>query len=293
MVDLSTLAWRAADERGIPIVHTLRDYDLACTSSAMFHRGRTCTRWHLRCRALTYGKRLQQHRVAAVAAVGRQILDDHLALGYFPHLPEDLQRVIWNPAVVEGAEPGRQRPDRAGQPFTFGYLGQISTAKGVETLLRACRALEGRDWRLVLAGKAADDLARFERMAAGLPVSFLGFVDPKTLFDQIDLLVVPSIWAEPLPRTILEACAMSVPSLGARVGGIPDLIGHDNEAWLFEPDDDQGLAMKMNQHMKAGRQALPEAGAFAGVLAETQPDLVADRYQDLYRTVIERRGEAG
>ena len=78
LVDVSTLVWRAADQRGIPIVHTLRDYDLVCTNSAMFNKGAPCSHWHLRCRAMTLGKRMMQNKVTAVAAVGRPILDDHV-----------------------------------------------------------------------------------------------------------------------------------------------------------------------------------------------------------------------
>ncbi len=291
MVDVSTLVWRAADLRGIPIVHTLRDYDLVCTNSAKFHRGKTCERWHLRCRAMTYGKLLQQKRVTAVAAVGRQILDDHIAHGYFHHIPESMRRVIWNSAVIEGAEPGYVRPSRAGKPFTFGYLGRIDMSKGVGTLIQACRDLGGENWNLVVAGKPMNTLEPFERLASGLPIDFIGFVQPKTLFEMIDVLIVPSIWAEPMGRIIVESYIMGVPVLGSRVGGIPDLIGADNADWLFPPDDHVELTRKMRAILAAGRDALPTATAFDYVLSETTPEVVAARYGALYDDAL--RTKAG
>jgi glycosyltransferase involved in cell wall biosynthesis len=129
-------------------------------------------------------------------------------------------------------------------------------------------------------------------MAAGLPVEFVGFVPPRELFDAIDTLVVPSIWAEPLPRTILESYAMGVPVIGADSGGIPDLIGANNRDWLFPPGDANALAAAMTRVIAHGREALPRRESFDHIVYETQPAKVAKRYLDLYddvrRATLER-----
>ena len=197
--------------------------------------------------------------------------------------------MIWNPAVVEGVGAGYARPSRTGKPFTFGYLGRIAFEKGVGTILEAGRKVTG-DWRLIVAGRAVNGLEPFEELAEGLPVEFLGFVEPKAFFESVDVLIVPSIWAEPLPRTILESYAMGVPALGAAVGGIPELIGADNTDWLFPGADHDALARHMNRLVAAGREALPGLGSFASVLEETTPDVVVNRYLDLYRGALAQKG---
>jgi glycosyltransferase involved in cell wall biosynthesis len=285
LLDVSTRVWLAAHARGLPIVHTLRDFDLACGNAAMFKDGKRCEKRHLKCRAFTFMKGQHQRMVNAVVGVGGGILQSHLDMGYFAHVPQHLRRVIWNPAVVEGIGPDYIKPLLAGKPLTFGYLGRINIEKGVGTLLEACRQLPAEGWKLIVAGKEASEQDSLKHLASGLPVEFAGFIAPRDLFDQIDVLIVPSIWAEPLPRTILEAYAAGVPVIGADSGGITDLIGADNHDWLFPPGDAPALASLMNRVLHEGREVLPSRGSFAHIVEETQPHKVARRYLDLYDEV--------
>jgi len=287
LLDVSTRVWPATKAYGVPIVHTLRDFDLVCGNAAMFMNGRRCSARHVKCRAFTFMKARHHFCVNAVVGVGTEILETHFKLGYFAHVPSRFRRVIWNPAVVEGIDETYRKPSLDGQPFTFGYLGRINIEKGVGTLLNACRRLPAGNWRLLVAGKEASEAASLKHLAAGLPVEFIGFVSPRALFDSIDLLVVPSIWAEPLPRTILEAYAAGVPVIGANSGGIPDLIGQHNAEWLFAPGDDGALAGLMQNVIHGGREALPRRQNFTSIVNETQPEKVAARYLSLYEEVIE------
>jgi glycosyltransferase involved in cell wall biosynthesis len=288
LTDVSTRVWLAAARKQVPIAHTLRDYDLMCSISSMFKNGRRCKGVHLRCQAMNFPKRAHHKHVGAVAGVGAEILNTHLQHGYFARVPESLRHVIWNAAVVEGVDANYHKPERSAEPFTFGYLGRINIEKGVGTLIEAARQLPKGNWQIVIAGKAVSeaDLRAFRTSADGLPIHFLGFIEPKAFFDQIDTLVVPSIWPEPLPRTILEAYAADVPALGARSGGIPDLIGHDNDEWLFVPGDVASLTGRLSAILAAGRQALPGRDSFSRVLEKTQPEMVAQNYLDLYSQLL-------
>jgi len=60
MVDISTRVWHAARARGIPIVHTLRDFDLLCAASSMYRETGPCAGRHLKCRVLTFAKQFDQ-----------------------------------------------------------------------------------------------------------------------------------------------------------------------------------------------------------------------------------------
>lgn len=296
LLDVSTRVWLAARARGLPVVHTLRDFDLACGTAAMFKDGRRCQSRCLECKGFTFMKARHHRAVDAVVGVGAGILQSHLDMGYFAHVPAALRRVIWNPAVVEGVDERYTRPLRGGQPLTFGYLGRINMEKGVGTLLDACARLPAGDWRVLVAGREATHEAPLQARAAGLPVDFIGFVPPRDFFERIDVLVVPSLWAEPLPRTILEAYAAGVPVLGADSGGIPDLIGPQQRDWLFPPGDDEVLARRMARVLALGRAALPGREAFLPVVRDTAPDKVARRYQQLYDDVrahkVARAGRA-
>ncbi len=285
MVDVSTRTWLAAHRRGVPIVHTLRDYDLVCAASSMFRESGPCAHRHLKCRALTFTKGLDQRRVSAVTAVGQEVLRRHLELGFFHHVPQALRRVIWNTAEIEGVSPDYVRPQRSEGPFVFGYLGRISPEKGVETLLKACRLLPAEGWRLVVGGSAPGSMAPIHALAEGLPVSFSGFVEPKAFFEQVDVLVTPSLWAEPLGRTVLEAYRVGVPVLGSATGGIAELI--DDAEWLSPAGDVEALGERMSWVLERGREALPPPGRFERVVSATGRQVVADRFVDVYCATLE------
>ena len=285
LVDVSTRTWLAAHRRGVPIVHTLRDYDLVCAASSMFRESGPCVHRHLKCRALTFTKGLDQRRVSAVTAVGQEVLRRHLSLGFFHHVPQALRQVIWNTAEIEGVGPDYVRPQRTGDPFVFGYLGRISPEKGVETLLKACRLLPIRGWRLVVGGAAPGSMDAIRTLAEGLPVSFSGFVDPKAFFEQVDVLVTPSLWAEPLGRTVLEAYRVGVPVLGSATGGIAELIADPD--WLSPAGDSEALAARMAAVLERGRAALPPPDRFERVVSLTGRQVVATRFLDVYRATLD------
>lgn len=283
MVDISTRVWHAARKRGVPIVHTLRDFDLLCAASSMYRDTGPCTHRHLKCRVLTFTKQFDQRLVSAVTAVGEEVLARHLKYRFFDHIPAERRHVIWNTAKVEGVGADYAKPILSG-PMTFGYLGRISPEKGVDTLLRAARLLPASGWRLLIAGAALGPLAPYMELARGLPVEFIGFQKPKDLFDRIDMLVAPSLWAEPLGRTVLEAYQAHVPVIGARSGGIAEIIADD--AWLVPPGDVEALAERMKAVLVHGKPTSP-AGRDR-VVARTTPEAVAGAFTAVYGNVLSR-----
>ncbi|WP_375455233.1 glycosyltransferase family 4 protein [uncultured Methylobacterium sp.] len=294
LLDISTLVWREAARRSIPIVHTVCEYDLICGNAAMFKHGKPCTHWHLGCRIVNASKQLTNRWVSAVASVGTEILKTHVEHGLFRHLAPARRRVIYYSCTVPDGDPeARRRIDRTGKPMTFGYLGRINVEKGVGTLIDALAGIGPGDWRCLIAGQAMDgSIERFRARAEGLPIDFVGWADPKDFLSEIDVLVVPSFWAEPSPRTVYEAYAMGVPVIGADSGGIPELIGADNADWLFRAGDAADLAARIRTVLARGRGCLPDERSFQHVLRESTSARVAAKYLDLYTELLDERRAA-
>ena len=220
MVELPPLVWRAARRAGAAVVHTLHDYDLLCSRATLFRHGRPCARLHPACAALKAWKGLFAHDIDAVVAVSQPVLDTHLAHGLFGDLPSSRRRVIWNGVARGPAEPA----PRTGT-FTFGFLGRLVPEKGLGVLLDACRRLPPDGWRLRVAGQAPLGSEGFEAQAGSLPVEFLGFTDPAAFLASVDVLVAPSIWAEPFGLTIVEAFTAGAGVIGSDRGAIGELAG--------------------------------------------------------------------
>ncbi len=143
-----------------------------------------------------------------------------------------------------------------GGPRHLVFAGRMDRTKGGPLLLDAVAGVSRRlaqPLRLTLAG---DGPARssWERRAARLaaahpPVSitFTGWLDDQrlgALFDEADLLVVPSVWPEPFGLVGPEAGLHGVPAAAFAVGGIPDWLSDGVNGFLApgDPPRAAGLA---------------------------------------------------
>lgn len=285
---LPPTVWRAATSEGASVVHTLHDYDLLCAVSTLFRGGHNCGRKRRAiCSTSSRWKGLFLSHIDHVVGVSRAVLDEHIARGVFADWAPERRHVVWNGTALER----RARAAHAeGSPFTFGYLGRLVPEKGVGMLIDGCRRMPANGWRLRIAGEAPAD-SHFRAQAAGLPVEFCGFVDTAAFFDTIDVLIVPSIWADPFPTVILEAKAAGVPVIGSLRGGIPEAIGGEGCGWTYDPDDPHALVDRMSLVAAEGRAALPGADAFARALEAIDPALMRDAYLDIYGQAIAQRGD--
>jgi glycosyltransferase involved in cell wall biosynthesis len=127
---------------------------------------------------------------------------------------------------------------------------------------------------------------------AHLPVEWMGPVKAAEFYPQIDLLVVPPVWADPGPLVVHEAFANSVPVIGSRMGGVMDMVDHGVNGWLFEPKDAATLASLLGDRIEAGRAALPPPENFKAFQQRTLADSVAQQYEELYTDLIGKRGAA-
>ena len=115
-------------------------------------------------------------------------------------------------------------------------------------LIEAVRQLPAGSFALSVHGDTAispEYIASLRQRSGGLPVTFAGpFARERAdaVYDQLDVLVVPSIWLENSPLVVHEAFMAGVPVVASRIGGLPDLIQHELNGLLFEPGNVDALA---------------------------------------------------
>jgi glycosyltransferase involved in cell wall biosynthesis len=106
-------------------------------------------------------------------------------------------------------------------------------------------------------------------------------------------LVIPSLWYEAFPHTILEASACGVPIIASRLGTLPDVIDDEITGLLFEPGKSADLAAKIGRiFSKDGGAAMREklgAGARAKFLREYTADHAYESLMQIYADAIGRR----
>ena len=95
----------------------------------------------------------------------------------------------------------------------------------------------------MIAGEGDPEYARHLRsLFPEEATRFLGWTQPHCFFQNVDVNVVPSLWAEPFGRVGVESQAYGIPVLVARSGGLPSNIQEGQTGFSFEPGDAAGLA---------------------------------------------------
>ncbi|MFD2553257.1 glycosyltransferase family 4 protein [Sphingobacterium tabacisoli] len=123
----------------------------------------------------------------------------------------------------------------------FVYIGRLSEEKGIESLLKAFSECEHiihifGDGPLVEKVKQASQLHP--------NIIYGGFQQKETLdyyLSSSQALIVPSIWFEGMPMTVLEAFACGTPVMASKIGILEEMIQNGKNGFLFEPNDEKSI----------------------------------------------------
>ncbi len=154
--------------------------------------------------------------------------------------------VMYNFATVEAIEAKKavgEKRNGSGSEYAV-YFGRYSKEKGIETLVRACSRLPHR--KFVFAGKGPLE----ELVDKTVNIENRGFLEGKELEDLIRgarFSIYPSQWYENCPFSVMESIQYGTPVLGADIGGIPELIDEGCTGELFESENEEELAEKMEE----------------------------------------------
>jgi glycosyltransferase involved in cell wall biosynthesis len=176
-------------------------------------------------------------------------------------------------APESGARVDHWRVDQAKggrAPFTFVKVANLHEWKGHETVVRALPLLrrELPEAKVVFLGRPVNPAfhsylrSLVDELGAAGMVEFGGFrSNVNALLPAFDCLVLASR-AEPFGLVLLEAMRAGVPVVASNAGGVPEIIRHEQNGLLFEPDDAQGLAAQLLRIAKddALRERLVERG---------------------------------
>ena len=276
--------------RKIPIIQILHDHYNICVNSVMFKNGKACIGQCSSCRLMRTPHRALTNGVDAVVGVSKYILDQHLAQGAFTLVP--IQRVIHNARSAEALGlnevPVLRTQAKAGRvdiDIRFGFIGTLSPAKGIEYLLETFVKLRNSRAELWVAGKGKPEYvamlkSRFEEFR----VRFLGQMEPKDFFTNIDVTIVPSLMNETLGMVVMESFAFGVPVIGARSGGIPEMITN-NETGLIVDYNQSGSMLNAMQHFIESPDEIGRMGRRA--MIESRKFLDIDGWNAAYLKIIE------
>lgn len=150
------------------------------------------------------------------------------------------------------------------EDFLMVYVGRLGAEKRIKDVRDMLEKMPNARFCVVGKGPQMEELEEYFK---GTKTKFMGQLTGDALseaFASADAFVMPSD-SETLGFVVLESMASGVPVVGAKAGGIPDLIKHEKDGFLVEPGniDDFVARLKQLQDVKfrktMGNKARAEA----------------------------------
>jgi len=176
-----------------------------------------------------------------------------------------------------------------------GITARLNPVKDISTLIRGFALAHGEcpRLRLLIAGDG-EEMAKLKALTRELGVEeevcFTGWItDTDSFYNALDINTLTSL-SETFSYSITEGARFSLPTVSSRVGGIPYLIDHGVNGFLFEAGDAKALARhlstlagdsQLREHMG---QRLYEKGKSQFSLEST-----LERQLEIYRTILRRK----
>ena len=295
---IGSSAIRIARQAGIPVVLSVHIFKLICANGFLFQKGRLCERclsgsfssaftsgcWHdSRLLSGWMGCLLALQRRCLKQADGYILLSRSMKQTFMrAGFPADRMHVI---PYFYDAGPRPFAPP-AGSYFLF--MGRLSREKGVDVLIDAAKELS--DVPFKIAGDGEDEQALRRRAGGAKNIEFVGRIEGD---QKIDLLrncianIVPSLWYEGQPVTILESYRTRKPVVASCLGGLPETVVDNRTGLLFEAGQSTALVRAL-RHLLADRSRGVQMGDNARDWLEQNASLGRwrERMDGLFKKVL-------
>ena len=185
-------------------------------------------------------------------------------------------------------------PTRSSLEGPIMFAGRLASEKGVGLLLLSMmQVLEVHPKaKLLVLGEGAyrkplETLAN--RLGIAKSVQFLGWKSQSELAQLLSTaraMIVPSAWREPFGLVAIEAMLHSVPVIASDVGGLREIVRHEETGLLFQPGDNYELAVAISSVL-GDRTRAQSMGSLGRERAEKYftSKRMTEQYEDLYRKV--------
>lgn len=145
----------------------------------------------------------------------------------------------------------------------IGYFGGRSFVKGFPVLMRALKSLKHpSDVEAYMTMTSEEH--KTTKIGNGILVNFLPRLNWASFLDlmkKLSIAVVPSLWPEPLPYTLVESMLYGKLVIASNVGGMPELVGGINSGVrLVKPGDSKEMAEALSSFLMFELEEVNEIG---------------------------------
>lgn len=282
---------------GIPIVLTLHDFKMACPSCYMLVKRKVCHSckngryYHCFLKECVKDSKAKSFLSTVEMYLHHKIMRIYGLVDVFISPSQFLRskleemgvrgRIIYLPNFVNTKI---FIPQFNWQEASIVYFGRLSKEKGLPTLIDAVKDIDKIALKIIGEGPIKKDLEEKTKNEGVKNVKFLGYKVGRDLYDEIKksmLTILPSELYENNPLSVIQSFGLGKPVIGARIGGIPELVKDEETGLTFVPGDSIDLREKIS-YMINNPDRIIEMGKKGRKFVEE--DFDADRH---YQRLIE------
>jgi glycosyltransferase involved in cell wall biosynthesis len=280
--EFSVGVWKVIKRNRIPVVHTLRDFSLVCPRATLFKKNDICSRKNLICILMLNFRRLFSKYVDSVVGNSHFVLDEHIYSGFF----KDSSKYV----VYNSLETGKikQYIKKKVEKLNFGFVGHMSFHKGIEFLLKVFKENNVDELHVFGRGITLKYEKYLKEKYKSENINFYGYKKAEEAFNIIDVLIVPSLCHDVLPRVIYEAYSYGIPVIGSDRGGIPEIIDNGKTGFVFKAESEKELLNRINI-FKENPGIINEMAPYCLKKAEEfLPGKVLQKYINIYEEAVKK-----
>lgn len=262
---ISPSAYYACKDLGIPVVQTLHNFRFFCINGLLMRNGSVCEEcigkfpW----RGIKYGCYRNSKIFSIPIALSDSLhkllntleknIDAFISLTYFAKrkfiecgLPEE--KIFIKPNfLVEDPNPNYENGGYAL------FVGRLSREKGIMTLLKAWKDINGLSLKIVGDGPMKNDVVEYIEKHKLKNIHLSGRLSHNDVIDCMKksmFVIFPSECYEGFPMTIAESYACGKPVVASNLGAMAELVEDGKTGLLFKPGNPGDLAEKIQWMIK-------------------------------------------
>lgn len=245
---LSPIVAKLSYERGIKVIWTIHDYKLICPTYSCLYKKVPCEACFSNKANVIFRKCMKNNLSASFLAWGEAVYWNKKKLSKWTDTficpsnfiaqkmkqggyPAEKLHVICNFINDEKAKFITElNPEM--REIAYAYIGRLSEEKGINEFLKVAAKLP---YKLYIAGTGPLENELKQKYSSDR-IWFLGHLSAAEiikLFKKVQFSVIPSIWYENNPLSVIESLCCGTPVCGRRIGGIPELLESNTDNYLF------------------------------------------------------------
>lgn len=255
-------------KRGIPIVQTVHDFQPISPNVVMYHDGNICeiTRKHNYFKSIAHRCVKGSYIASLMAAVTIwfQNLGNYYQASIYKFISPSVfmykkmneygykKSKLINIRNFLNKDFHKYKPSKRVGKYVL-YFGRLCDAKGLFLIIKAASRVP--EIPIKLAGNFEDIYT--EKKAKTLikelnvkNVTFTGFKEGKkliTLIKNSAFTIVPSMWYENQPYSVMESFALGKPVIASNLGGIPEMVVNGKNGFLFAPGNEKDFSLMIKK----------------------------------------------